>query len=236
MTRTNLVDLADRVTTTVQQGAQKERVAEQVAQLKRIEASVSQLFSVVAATGKLVDAAVGAGIDVPIAGLQSLAGPLDEVAAKAANREVDGSAVDRLVIDIRSQLTTIQGAITISWRDLVDRKVPQREGLMRLAETFRQLDASSRLATELRTALVAARDLAGSPPTLTGLNTLESIAERVPKLLRDLVGDDPNVRLFADELARGGASVDALTPAVIAWIRARGFDRSFKIVPGEPAE
>lgn len=236
MTATNLVDLAERVTNAVQQGAQKERVAEQVTQLKRIEDSVSQLLSVVAATGKLVDAAVGAGVDVPVAGLRALAPGLAEVAAKAANREVDGSAVDRLVIDVRNQLTSIQGAIAVSWRELVDRKVPQREGLMRLAETFRQLDASSRLASELRTALAAARNLAVSPPSLTALNTLEAIAERVPQLLRELVGDNPDVRTFAEELARGGASVDSLTPEVMAWIRSKGFERSFKVIPGEPVE
>lgn len=235
VTATTVVDLAERVTTAVQQGAQKERIAEQVTQLKRIEESVSQLYTIVESTVTLVSAALDAGVDVPIAGLRQAATELKAISTRAAKGEVDGSAVDRVVIEVRSQITSIQAAVSVEWRELVDRKVPQREGLARLADTFRQLDASSPLAAELRNALASARDLASGTPSLAALTSLETIARRVPELLRDLFGDDPNVRTFADELARGGARLDALTPEVVSWIRSRGFDRSFKVVPGEPA-
>ena len=38
-----------------------------------------------------------------------------------------------------------------------------------------------------------------------------------------------------ETVARGGAPLRALTPAVQEWIRRRGFVNSFKIVAGRPA-
>jgi hypothetical protein len=43
------------------------------------------------------------------------------------------------------------------------------------------------------------------------------------------------VRRFAASLARGGASIEQLTPDVLAWMRSSGFLSSFKVVAGRPA-
>lgn len=234
MTAKSLVELAEQVTTGVQRGAQKERVAEQVTQLKRVEDGVAQLRSVVTTTAQLVRAALGAGVDVPVAGLRQLAGPLSKVAAEGGSGNVDGTLVDRLIVEARSQLSSMQSAITIGWREVVDRKVPQRDGLMRLAETFRQLDTSSGLASELRQIVGQAQQLAGSPPSIDALDRLDRIAARIPEVLRDLVGEEPSVRAFADRVARRGAPLDTVTPEVMDWLLVKGFHRSFKVVPGEP--
>ncbi len=234
MTAPTLVGLADRITVGVQRGAQKERLTEQVAQLKRVEASVAQLTPVVTGIVQLLDAAVGAGVDVPAEGLRGLQGRVGRANADAQRGEVDASTLDALVVDLRAQVSTVQSSITIAWRGLVDHRVPQRQGLANLAETFRQLDASSALATELRQALATAQQLAGAQPSVSALERLEAVAARIPLLLRDLVGDDAGVRSFAEKLARGGAPLESLTPEVERWIEAKGFQQSFKIVPGEP--
>ena len=142
--------------------------------------------------------------------------------------------LDALIVDVRAQVSTVQSSITIAWRELVDHKVPQRQGLDNLAEIFRQLDASSSLAIELKQAVATAEQLAGAQPSVAALERLDAVAERIPFLLRDLVGDDAGVRAFAEKLARGGAPLESLTPEVTRWIEAKGFQQSFKIVPGEP--
>jgi hypothetical protein len=233
---TGLTELAEKVIAGVQQGAQMDRAAEQVAQLKRLHSAVIQLHQAVTGTTQLVRAAVGAGVEVPVDGLARLVAPLKAAAASAVRGEADGAAIDALAIAVRNQLSSVQSAITVSWRELVDRYVPQREGLMRLAETFRQLDASSTLASELRQAVEGANELARTAPSVQALARLERISTRIPELLRDLVGDDPIVRDFAERVARGGAPLSSITPEVTRWLGTRGFERSFKVVPGEPKD
>jgi hypothetical protein len=229
-----LLELADKITTGVQRTAQREKIAGRVAQLKRIASSLDELMPLVREATTLVGAAEAFGLGITTDGLASLHERIADASKGANPTEVDASALEQLVTDLRTELSSVKSTVTISWHELVDRRIPQRQGLTRLAETYLRLDPTDPLATQLRQAVATAQQLATTPPTTEALQRLDQVATQIPELLRDLVGDDPSIRSFAERVARGGASLDSLTPEVRRWIASKGFEHSFRIVPGEP--
>jgi hypothetical protein len=229
-----LSELADAITTGVQQTAQRDVIAGRVGQLKRIESTLDQLMPVVTEAVSLVGAAAASGLSIDAERLASLGGRISDATVRADQLEVDGPALERLAMDVRTEAASVKSAATGSWRELVDRRIPQRQGLTALANTYLQLDPGDTLAQQLRQAVVAAQQLANMPPSIEALQRLDQLAAQIPQLSRDLVGDAPSVRSFIERVARGGAALDSLTPEVGRWIESKRFEGVFKIVLGEP--
>ena len=113
--------------------------------------------------------------------------------------------------------------------------LPGVDGLDTLVSAFRTVRGASLSADELKDAIASAKALPRSAPTPLAIAELDRLSAEIPDLLRDLVGDQPEVRAFAEQLGRGGAPISALTPEVLKWMDERGFGLSFKIVAGAPA-
>ncbi len=229
-----LSELADAITTGVQQTAQRNVLAGRVAHLKRIEWTLDQLMPVVAEAVSLVGAATASGLSIGAERLASLRGRIGDAILRVDQLELDARALEQLAMDMRSEAESVKSAATSSWRELVDRRIPQRQGLTGLANTYLRLDPGDMLAQQLRHAVVAAQQLADTPPSTGALQRLDQLATQIPQLSRDLVGDAPSVRSFVEGVARGGAALDSLTPEVARWIDSKGFERVFKIILGEP--
>jgi hypothetical protein len=227
-----LSELADAITTGVRQTTQRNEIIGRVAERKRVEATLDPLLPALIEAVSLVEATAASGLDISADGLRAIHGRIS--AAAGAHQELDVPVLEQLAIDIRTEAASIKSAATSSWRELVDRKVPQRQGLMGLANTYLQLDPADTVAQQLRDAVVAVQQLADAPPSMEALQLLDQLATQIPQLSRDLVGDATTVRSFVERVARGGAALDSLTPEVARWIEAKGFERVFKIVLGEP--
>ncbi|SRR5258708_5592341 len=229
-----LLEVAEGITTGVQRTAQRELITGRVTQLRRIESTLDQVMPLVIEAVSLVGAAAVSGLSIKTDGLASVRDRITAATRRADQGDVDVPTLEQLLLDVRTEVESVKSTATISWHELVDRRIPQRQGLTRLADTYLQLDPGNGLAKELRHAVGAAEQLTNMRPSSEALQRLEQLATRIPQLLRDLVGEDPDVRAFAERVARGGAGLDSLTPEVVSWIALKGFERSFKIVPGEP--
>lgn len=225
-----LSDFADRIVVGVKRIAQRDLTAARVAQLARVESNLDQLMPVVEEAVSLVDAASTSGLTISAGELRSLRVRISE----AVQGDVDAPALEQLIVEVRTEAQSVKTAATASWHELVDRTIPQRQGLIGLADTYRQLDPGDAVAKQLRQAIGEAQQLASTAPSTEALRRLDHLATQIPQLLRDLVGDNASVRSFAERVARGGASLDSVTPEVKGWITSKGFEGSFKIVPGEP--
>jgi hypothetical protein len=226
-----LMGVAERITTGVQRVAQVEVVEERIARLKRIEFDANQVRPMLAEAIGLLEAATSAGLSIKYDSLGTLRSRI-AAALHPVDRAIEPSALEQLLADLRAEASAIKGAVTVMWQELVDRKIPQRQGLTQLAEALLRLDPGDALALELREAIGVVQQLSHMPPTIEGLRRLDALATRVPQVLSDLVGDDPSVRSFAERVGSGGAPLEALTAEVRSWIESRGLSRAFMIVPG----
>ena len=229
-----LLAVADRITAGVQRVAQREIIASRMARLKRIEFDLNQLEPLLAEVMSLVQAASSAGLNIPTDLLESLRARTATAALEPDKGGVDTSVLEQLVSDLRVEVSSMKGAVASSWHELVDRKISQPEGLTHLAETFLRLDPDNALALELRQSIAVTQQLTHAAPSTDALHRLDWLAARIPLLLRDLVGDDPSVRSFAEQVGGGGAPLDSLTPEVQRWIASKRLGEGFMIVAGKP--
>jgi hypothetical protein len=229
-----LLELAGEITTGVQRIAQREQIVRRIIELKRVDAKLDELKPVLDEVVSLVVAAQGGGLTISVDGLNSLRSRLNNAALYNGNSAVDVPALEDLVTDVRTEAALAKGAVTALWQELVDRRIPQRQGLRLLADAYLQLDPRNALAMELRQAVEDADQLVRKPPSSEALLRLDQLGQQIPQLSRDLVGDILTVRSFIERAARGGASLETLTPEVEHWIGMKGFERFFKITIGEP--
>lgn len=231
-----LLELTAGIESGVQQLADTERVAQEVAALKRAHAAVSDVRPIVDDAVTLLTAAIEADLDVGGDALLAMSSRVAAASEAARSNRLKLADLDRLLTDVRAEVAGVQSQVKIGWIELVDKKVPGRDGLGALAESFRLLGGVSELATELRQSLSALQQVRSATPSVEQLNRLNALADRIPTIVRDLVGDDATVRAFADKVARGGAGLASLTPEVLDWLKEKGLEKSFKIVPGSPGD
>ena len=88
---------------------------------------------------------------------------------------------------------------------------------------------------DLRTGVADLKRSPGNcPDHLRPGQTAEAV-QAIRAAVTALVGsgmDDDEVRHFIEAAARGGTHVQALTPAVLEWMRRSGIEKSFKIIAG----
>jgi hypothetical protein len=233
---TSLGALASEVRSGVERLNRLGELRAQIRQLAAIEKATNDLLAEFAHLGSVVAAARQAhfvpsmpGCEKEVSGLSCL---LDQLAEGEVDREFAQGVIDA----VRTLSQTLNLSVTAAWREHVVNRVPTQEGLLVLADAFVQVEGAGAEPARLKAALRTVHELLTKPPSAEALSELDVLAARIPELLGQLVGDDRDVRAFADQLAAGGAAVDKLTPIVLGWMNQKGFQSSFKVVAGRPAE
>ena len=141
----------------------------------------------------------------------------------------------RLITDaVKTANTTALDA----WRESINARVPGLDSLNKLADTLSQLGAAKLQVANLRTAVSDLQRLSRQLPGNSAPAQAAKAAEDIRAALRALLGsgtDNDEVRHFVETVARGGAHVRDLTPAVMEWMRGSQIENSFKIIAGKPA-
>ena len=204
--------------------------------LAQFDDVVRELATQVASWSSLVAVGRGAGFGAPEAGVAVQAALLPAMTVEV-RAEDDGQGLERrrrVITTLTTALRDSVASVGAAWREHVAGAAPGATGLETLAKAFADVPAASARARELLGVLAELNALPLKPPTASSAERLRTLSARVPELLALLVGNDPEVRSFADSLARGGAAIDQITPAVVAWMTSAGFAGSFKVVAGQP--
>jgi hypothetical protein len=160
-------------------------------------------------------------------------------AAWQLRREKSGSAdLARSLKRVGDVASTASGTARDVWREYVDQCMPGLAGLDGLADVLGQLNADQTQVAALKSGVADLQALSRRVPDESAPRKTAAAVQAVRAAVTALVGDDSagddEVRRFIEAAAHGGAHVQALSPAVLDWMRHSGSERSFKIVPGRP--
>ena len=125
-----------------------------------------------------------------------------------------------------------------TWREFIDTRIPGLDSLNGLAAMLSQMGADMLQVANLRKSVAELRALSRRLPDASAPRQATAAVDVIYPALTILLGDSDahsDIRHFLEAVARGGAHVRALTPAVKDWMRGRGVEDSFKIVAGRPA-
>ena len=228
-------ELAVSITTGVDVLGNQHRVLAELRDLHSVNEVVDACAVEIARWSALQAVAAQAGFagDVPpIGGLLDAARAVaDELTANPDLRQPQRRAIDTLRDAVRSS----SADLTAAWREHVANVAASSQGMGDLAAAFTSVPGAGDTARRLQTVVTELSELGQRQPSTDTVARLLELRDLVPTLLASLVGDEESVRRFAASLARGGASIEQLTPDVLAWMRTSGFLNSFKIVAGRPA-
>jgi len=169
---------------------------------------------------------------------RALAAACREAAALVRQDKSGPENLPRTLRHINDIVNTATVTARDAWREFIDMRMPGLDSLGNLAEMLSQIRADRLQAAALRKGVTDLRALsrrlpdAASPGRATA--AVDAIRAALTALLGDSDADNDEVRHFTEAVARGGAPVGALTPAVTDWMRRRGLERSFKVVAGQP--
>ena len=141
----------------------------------------------------------------------------------------------RLITDV---VKTANATALDAWRESINARVPGLDSLNKLADTLSQLGAAKLQVANLRAAVSDLQRLSRQLPGKSAPTQAAKAVEDIRAALRLLLGggtDNDEVRHFVEAVARGGAHVRDLTPAVMEWMRSSQIENSFKIIAGKPA-
>lgn len=144
----------------------------------------------------------------------------------------------RTLRSITDLLSAATATARDAWRDFIDACMPGLDSLNDLAEMLSQMGADRTQVANLRKGVMDLRALSRRLPDEPAPGRATAAVAAIRAALRVLLGDgdaDNDVRHFMEAVARGGAHVRSLTPAVKDWMRRSGLESSFKIVAGRPA-
>lgn len=230
-----LSDLSAAITTGVDVLGNQDRVLGELRDLRSLDEAVDACAAEITRWSALRAVASGAGFagDAP-----SIDGLLD-----AADAVADGLTADReqpqpqrrAIESLRDAVRTSSTDLTSAWREHVANVAAASRGMGDLAAAFTSVPGAGDTARRLQSVITELSGLGQRQPSIEAVARLGELRDLVPTLLASLVGDEKSVRRFAASLAGGGASVEQLTPEVLAWMRTSGFLNSFKIVAGRPA-
>jgi hypothetical protein len=232
---TALSELAQQVTSGIERLGRRDELRTQLRSLDAVREAIDRLLKRLNALAGDLSPARQAGFAPLMPDVTGTARSLGKLAAQLQAGEVDREYAQQVIDAVDGLLRTVQSSLDDAWRGYVISRVPMHEGLAELADTFRTIRGARGKAQELQNAARSVVLLLERQPSADAIEKLQQLAQQIPALLRELVGDDPAVRKFADQLARGGASIEALTPPVLSWMQDKEFINSFRIIPGRPA-
>lgn len=230
-----LSTLVDQVTASVERLGRRGELTAQIQRIYAVDRAAAQLVQQLSELSTTLTVARTAGFAPPLPDVRAAATAVDTLRAQLSEGDVDREFAQSVIDVIGSLIRGAKEALTASWREYVVARVPSAEGLLVLADAFSAVAGASTYATRLRTAIRTVHGFLEQPPSADAVTRVNELAAEIPELLQQLVGAEPEVRAFADQLARGGAAIESLTPSVIKWMRDTGFAKSFKIVAGRPA-
>ena len=231
-----LSTIAEQVTSGVERLGRREELMAQLRRIDAVEKASSELVLQLKYLTETVGVARAAGFVPPLPDAAAARGAVDRLRGQLANGDVDREFAQGVIDSIGSLIREAKESLTTAWRTYVGDRIPSPEGLLVLADAFSAVEGASAFATQPSN---SDSRCARFPPTGTfsGCHRkVNELAAEMPHLLQQLVGAEPDVRAFAEQLARGGAGIDALTPSVLKWMEDAGFVGSFKVVAGRPAE
>jgi hypothetical protein len=144
----------------------------------------------------------------------------------------------RTLRDINEVVNAAKGTARDAWREFIYASIPALNSLNDLAGMLSRMRADERQLANLRNGAADLRALSRSLPDESAPDQATRAFAAIRGSLMALLGDsdaDNEVGLFILNVARGGAHVRALTTVVKDWMRQNGFEDSFKIVAGRPA-
>jgi hypothetical protein len=233
---TSLLTVAKGIEAGLERLSQKDQLIAQVQSLTGVDRRLGTLLDELDSTASWAASARGAGFVPAPTEVTGTLSNLADLANEAQEGRVDPNQAQGVLDEVRSIAVRVENEIKLAWREHVATRVPSQDGLLVLADAFSHVKGAGQEAARLRSAVTMVQTLLTRAPTEEAVAELDRRAVEIPELLQRLVGDDPDVRAFADQLARGGASIEALTPPILTWMRDKGFADSFKVVPGEPAD
>lgn len=228
------LELAKQLEEGVHRISQGEVVAQQLAEAARLQDDLSQVLSDVENVVSLAVSASSAGLSPDVAGLADCRRDAEKISPQTGRAKLDIDAITRFAKRVRAGSSAIEVSVATGWLELIESKVPQREGLAALATAFESLDPVSRRVAELRAVLRRVNVLRQTKPSVQSLAELDEAAVAIPRLVSSLVGDSASVRRFVELAARGGAPLSSFDPDVAVWVRDGRFNTAFKIVIGTP--
>jgi hypothetical protein len=230
----DLTQLATEVTSGVDRLGRRDGLREQLRSLDAVDRAIDGLLEQLHDLGEIVVAARQAGFAPTMPDAADAIAGLGRLAAQFVAVNVDREFAQKVIDMVSAVLRTAYDALSIAWREYVTSQVPAQAGLVDLAQTFRDVEGATGYARDLHAAAASLQALLKHRPSAEAVRKLDDLAREIPALLQKLVGEDEAVSAFAAQLARGGASIEALTPPVLIWMQDKGFMTSFKIVPGRP--
>jgi len=144
----------------------------------------------------------------------------------------------RTLRDVQRVVNSARETAKEGWRDSIDARMPGLDGLSGLATVLGQLGTDQAQVEKLRRAANELKAISKNLPDETAPAIVSEKIAAINETLTSLLGGNreaADVLRFLEMVARGGASVSALTPAVRDWMRRRNTEGSFKIVSGRPA-
>jgi hypothetical protein len=230
----DLSELAQQVTSGIERLGRRDELRTQLRSLAAVREAIDRLIRELNALAGNLSPARQAGFAPLMPDITGTIRSLGKLGAQLEAGEVDREYAQQVIDSVDGLLRTVQNSLDDAWRGYVTSQVPTHEGLAQLAGTFLTIPGARGKAQQLQTAARSVTLLLEQQPSSDAIEKLHRLAQQIPALLRELVGDDPAVRKFADQLARGGASIEALTPPVLNWMQDMKFINSFKIMPGRP--
>lgn len=125
----------------------------------------------------------------------------------------------------------VESSIAAHWREHASRELGDVTGLLGLANTLAGVAGIAEVSQELQATLGQLERT--RIPTSQSVALLAKAKSLLTQLESSLQPDE--VRQFLSAVARGGASVQALTQGVASWLESHGSLDHFKIVAGSPA-
>lgn len=232
---TGISGLVEQVTSGVERLGRRDELTAQLRRIEAIDKAADLLLRQLEDLTKTLAVARSAGFAPPSPDAGTAAAEVDALRSQLASGDVDREFAQKVIDSVGSLIRVAKESLSAAWRAYVAERVPSQEGLLVLADAFSAVEGASNHATRLRTATRAVQTFLQQAPSVEAVQKLDELAQEIPQLLQQLVGAEPEVRAFADQLARGGAAIEALTPSVLNWMKETGFVGSFRVVPGRPA-
>lgn len=227
--------VVEQVTSGVERLGRRDELTEQLRRIDAVDKASAQLVQQLEELTETVAVARMAGFAPPLPDAQAARSAVDTLREQLAEGDVDREFAQGVIDAVGSLIRGAREPLTTAWRTYVEDRIPSPDGLLVLADAFSAVEGASAYATRLRTAIRSVHTFLQQAPSADAIAEVNELAAEIPRLLQHLVGAEPDVRAFAEQLARGGAAIDALTPSVLKWMKDSGFAGSFKVVAGQPA-
>jgi hypothetical protein len=201
------------------------------------QAQINGLDDAKATLGRLIDEfrQIAGGSDVArMAGWEGIP-PSPDLPddLREAAESLDSRPLNRVVRGLERYKVDVRTALVECWQHYAADRMGNVGDLQVLAQTLSQVDGVADLSRGLESILGELARTQGALPSERSAELLREAEAKLRALEESLQPE--SVRRFLSAVARGGASLELLTPDVTTWLRAHRA-RNFRIVAGSPTD